>query len=426
MKVRKLNLILVMMTIIAGFIGALTGEFLLDAYYGEFPNSLLVGLYIGQLSLWIGMFAWIAERWSPRLNGNRWAQQYAGFSLKLLVPVMLIIPFVLATLLQFIYELDALDMKPPQDIVLIVDVSESMLETDPQNHTISAVKEFLQKMKPSQRSAIFIFNHEAQMVQPFTYLKTNDEKAGAGDKFEESITFNGGTDIENSLSEAMSYLNSEKQNSRTMVILLSDGFSEMNIERAVEPFQDKRIVINTVGLSKEKYAGAELLSAISKGTGGSYYSVKDTDKLSEAFHNIQKNTQDRLLIGERLGISEYLILYKVLRVLFIAIIGAAIGAALGLLFDNRFLAVSFGTGGLTAGILAGMLLEYGFSHVFYDSFSIRLVSDIVLAVIISLFSVVVPYKVFTHLSGQAGREVTLYRTNSFSKNSESSSNKSFH
>jgi Ca-activated chloride channel homolog len=425
MKVRQLNFILVMMTIIAGFIGALTGEYLLDEYYGEIPNSLLVGLYIGQLSFWIGLFAWIAEKWSPRLNGNRWAQQYAGFSLKLLVPVMLVTPFLLATLLQFIYELDALDTKPPQDIVLIVDVSESMLETDPQNHTVSAVKEFLRKMKPSQRSAIFTFNHEAQMVQPFTYLKTKDEKAGAGDKFEESITFTGGTDIENSLSKAMSYLNSEKQNRRTMVILLSDGFSEMNIERAVEPYQDKRMVINTVGLSKEKYAGTELLSAISKGTGGSYYSVTDTDKLSDAFHDIQKNTQDRLLIGERLSIAEYLILYKILRILFIAIIGAAIGTALGFMFDNRFLAVSFGTGGLTAGILAGMLLEYGFSHVFYDSFSIRLVSDIVLAVIISLFSVVVPYKVFNHLSGQAGREVSLYRTKSFSKNSESSSNKSF-
>jgi Ca-activated chloride channel homolog len=426
MKVRNFNLLLFIFTAIGGIIGAFVGELLLSELKGSMPNSILIGLYFGQLGLWIGIMALIAEKWNPRLNGKRWAERYALFSLKLLIPVMVLLPFVAGTILQFIYELDALDAKPPQDIVLIVDTSGSMLETDPENKTVAAVKDFLMDIDSKQRSAIFTFSDQVKMLQPFTYLKNTSEREQAGLDLEKSILFDGGTDIGLSLSEAMDYINNDNKNRRTMVVLLSDGISDVTVRKSVKPYQNKRIVINTVGLSREKYEGADLLDEIAVRTGGSYYSVNDANKLSNAFQDIQKDNHDRLLIDERLGLAQYLVLYKVLRVVFIALIGAVLGLALGLMFDNRFLAQSFAWGGITAGVLAGLILEGGFSSLFYDGFFLRLVSNIVLAIIASLFSAIVPYQLYTAENGMRRSDVSLYGSKSFADSEKKNTSKTFY
>ncbi|WP_102273125.1 vWA domain-containing protein [Cytobacillus massiliigabonensis] len=426
MKVRNFNFLLFILTAIGGLIGAFTGEALLSELRGQLPNSMLVGVYFGQLGLWIGLMAFIAEKLNPRLNGLRWASSYASFSLKLLVPVMVILPFIAGTLLQFIYELEALDTKSPEDIILIVDISESMLETDPENKTVAAVKEFLMKVDGNQRSALLVFNDQTKMLQSFTFLKNNSEKKQVGDDFEKSIRFQGGTDIGLALSDAMEYLNSIKDDRLTMAVLLSDGFSEMDVAQSVKPFQDKQIVINTVGLSQKRNEGADLLHDISERTGGSYYSVNDANKLSSAFQDIQKDSQDRLLIGERQGAAQYMLLYKVLRILFIALIGVGLGLALGLMFDNRFLAKSFAIGGLAAGVLAGLILEWGFGSLFLKGIYIRIWSDIILAVIVSLFSAVVPYRMYNAENGKNRTDVSLYNRKSFAESEKKNTSKTFY
>ncbi|MFO1443239.1 VWA domain-containing protein [Bacillus sp. Bva_UNVM-123] len=426
MKVRNFNVLLFIFTAIGGVIGALVGEGLLSELRGQLPNSILVGLYFGQLGLWIGLMALIAEKWKPRLNGRRWAEQYSLFSMKLLIPVMVILPFVVGTILQFIYELDVLAIKPPEDIVLIVDISGSMLETDPEKKTVDAVKDFLMKIDDKQRSALFVFNSETKMLQPFSYLKSESARKQAGEEFEELLSFEGGTDIGLSLSTVIDYINSENTGRSAMAVLLSDGISEMDVKESVKPYQEKRIVINTVGLSQKQYEGAKLLANISDSTGGTYYSVNDAKNLTLTFQAIQKDKQDRLLIGERLGLAQYVILYKVLRILFITLIGTLLGLALGLMFDNRFLARSFAWGGLAAGGIAGLILEWGFSGLFFNGFYIRLWSDIVLAVIVSLFSAVVPYKIYNTESETRRSEVTLYRGKSIANSDKKDASKTFY
>lgn len=426
MKVRNFNVLLFIFTAIGGVIGALVGEGLLSELRGQIPNSILVGLYFGQLGLWIGLMALIAEKWKPRLNGRRWAEQYSLFSMKLLIPVMVILPFVVGTILQFIYEIDVLAIKPPEDIVLIVDISGSMLETDPEKKTVDAVKDFLMKIDDKQRSALFAFNSETKMLQPFSYLKSESERKQAGEEFEELLKFQGGTDIGLSLSTVIDYINSENTGRSTMAVLLSDGISEMDVKESVKPYQEKRIVINTVGLSQKQYEGAKLLANISDSTGGTYYSVNDAKNLTLTFQAIQKDKQDRLLIGERLGLAQYVILYKVLRILFITLIGTLLGLALGLMFDNRFLARSFAWGGIAAGGIAGLILEWGFSGLFFNGFYIRLWSDIVLAVIVSLFSAVVPYKIYNTESETRRSEVTLYRGKSIANSDKKDASKTFY
>lgn len=425
MKVRKFNFLLLVLTLLGGVMGAITGEMLMARFMTDIPTSILVGLYFGQLGLWIGGMAFIAEKWKPVLTGKRWADQYALFSLKLLLPVMFILPFAAGTILQYVYELDASTIKRPQDIVLVLDVSGSMLETDPDEKTVTAVKEFLMNMNKSQRSSLFLFNDETSMIQPFTSFANDKERENAGKAFEEVIKFSGGTDIARSLAESIKYIDSDNSGRRTMVVLLSDGISEVNVGETLQPFQNREIVINTVGLSREKYEGAKLLSKISAQTGGQYYSVNDTDKLADTFQEIQKNAGERLLIGERTGSAGYMLLYKIMRIAFIALIGAVLGMALGLMFDNRFLAQSFTWGGLAAGLIAGFVMEWGFRNYYLHGFLIRVSADILLAVIISIFSAIVPYRMYMAREGKKNG-ILSSRMNAHKDLNQKKSSNSFH
>lgn len=424
MKVRRFNFLLLVLTLFGAVMGAITGEMLIARLMTVIPTSILVGLYFGQLGLWIGGMAFIAEKWKPVLTGKRWADHYALFSLKLLLPVMFLLPFAAGTILQYVYELDSSTIKRPQDIVLVLDVSGSMLETDPDKKTVTAVKEFLMNMNKSQRSSLFLFNNETLMVQPFTSFTNDKERENAGKAFEKVIQFSGGTDIALSLADSMKYIESDNSGRRTMVVLLSDGISEVNVDETLQPFQDREIVINTVGLSREKYQGAKLLSKISAQTGGQYYSVNDTDKLAGTFQEIQKNAEDRILNGERTGSAGYMLLYKIMRIVFTALIGAVLGLALGLMFDNRFLAQSFTWGGLSAGLIAGLVMEWGFRNYYLHGFLIRAAADILLAVIISVFSAIVPYRMYAAREGK--NSISSSRMNSNSDLDQKKSSNSFH
>ncbi|MEH7106782.1 hypothetical protein [Bacillus sp. JJ1764] len=72
MPVRKFSFLLLMFSIIAGLLGALIGEWLLDAFYGVWPNILLIGAYFGVLALLFGLFCLLAELMTPVINGRRW------------------------------------------------------------------------------------------------------------------------------------------------------------------------------------------------------------------------------------------------------------------------------------------------------------------------------------------------------------------
>lgn len=373
--------------------GFAIGELVLGKLSEGWPRFVIVGLYFGIIALCIGLSCLIAELIAPRLNGASWRQRYTDLSWKLLVPATLAMLFVVGGLVQLIYGLQFGGSKPVKDIVLVIDNSGSMLETDPDNERYAAAKQLISNMESDNRVAVVVFHDTAELLQPFASVGTQAEKDQVNAAIDALEPTNGGTNFSLALAESMKTIMGKENGRRgTMVILLSDGFSESSLEQQIADYQAQQIAVNTVGLSVVDARGADLLQDIADSTGGSYYDVTEANGISLVFQNIYDKLDKQTLLTERTGKAADSTFYTILRILSLGIIGAAIGVSLGLLFDNRFLAVSFGAGGIVGGLLAGLILDFGLSgQVLTDAFS-RLAAVLVLAAIIGLFTLIVPIR----------------------------------
>jgi Ca-activated chloride channel homolog len=401
MPVRKFNFLFFVFSIIAGFLGAIVGEWLIESYYGVWPNILLMGAYFGQLALIAGLFCLGAELISPIINGRSWRLEYSGLSWKMLIPSTLVMLFAAGLIFQFLYSINFSNIKPPDDIVMVMDISDSMNETDPGHESLKAAGKLISNMKPTHRASVISFNEKALITKSMFNVSDKQERADAIEQIN-GLTASGGTDIGNALTTAIQEIDTnQKAGRKPMVILFSDGYSELDLDAVVEPYQDKDIVINTIGMSKIDKGGAQLLTFIASRTGGSYYDVKNANELTNVFEKIYLENQDRLLVTERHGLFQDSTYLSILRVVLITLIGGLFGLALGIIFDNRYLAKSYCLTGLIAGLLAGLVLELGLQDSLQSGFSYRLAADILLTALTGLGTLIIPIR--EKFSGSTGR-----------------------
>lgn len=390
---RKINLLLLLFSLIGGAIGFGIGEVLLYQLSGEMPGIVLIGLYFGILALCVGLSCLIAEMIKPRLNGSSWRQRYVGASWKLLVPATLVLLFALGTLLEFVYELNLNGAKQVKNIVFVIDDSGSMDLNDPNGDRYEATKMLIEKMDQDKEAAIVVFDDRVQLLQPFVRLKNQEVKNEVYTRLDEMEPMQGGTNFNLALNEAMEQIQGRSTSRRgTLVILLSDGFSEVDPSGVLREYQSSGVAVNTIGLGLDNPEGSDLLKEIAAATGGQYQDVSEADQLSFAFQKIYDNIGERTLVTERTGVTQNSSYYMILRIVFVILLGAALGLGLGILFDNRHLAKSFSIGGATGGILAGLLLEFGLSGADFPDGIIRLLACLILAAVIALFTLVVPVK----------------------------------
>ncbi|OWR31168.1 hypothetical protein CDO73_08510 [Saccharibacillus sp. O23] len=388
---RKINLLLLLLALVGGAVGFGIGEWLLSRYEGEMSSILLVGIYFGVLAFCIGLGCLVAEMISPKLNGRSWRERYSGLSWKLIVPVTLAAFLALGSLFEFVYELDLGGVKRVNDIVLVIDNSESMLTNDPNNQRFTAAKDLIARMDADKRVAVVAFDDVPLLVQPFASVATDSEKQQVYAKIDNIEEAMYGTNIAKALTETMQHIQEKgDSNSGSMVILLSDGATENEIDSVISDYRDQRIPVNTLGLGTESSGNFALLRNIAERTGGTYTDVANADQISLAFQDIYRNLDDHTLLTERTGAPAASTYLQILHIALILLIGAALGVALGLMFDNRFLAKSFGIGGAFAGLIAGLILEFGLQGESLGAPSVRLLADLTLAAIIALFTVIVP------------------------------------
>lgn len=390
---RKINPLLLLFSLVGGGIGFAIGEFLLRQWGTGLPVIVVTGIYFGILALCIGLACLIAELISPRLNGSSWRQRYTGTSWKLLIPSTLVALFLLGMLFEWVYQLNPGSAKPVKDIVLIIDNSGSMKDTDPNQDRYTAAKNLINRMDEDNRVSVMVFDHATTLLQPFTRVKNQEAKDEIIAEIDGLTTTDGGTDISLALENTMTHIQESHDAARSaMVIMLSDGFSETDHARVLADYKQQQIAVNTIGLSLVNPDGAQLLQTIAAETGGQYYDVQNAADLSFVFQKIYDDVGDRSLLTKRTGVMEDSVYYQIVRIAAMLLIGAAMGLALGIVFDNRHLALSFSIGGAVSGVLAGVVLEYGLSGGEVGDASIRMLACFILAGVIALFTLVIPVK----------------------------------
>lgn len=268
----------------------------------------------------------------------------------------------LGMLFEWVYQLNPGSAKPVKDIVLVIDNSGSMKDTDPNQDRYTAAKNLINRMDEDNRVSVMLFDHATTLLQPFTRVKNQEAKDEIIAEIDSLETNDGGTDISLALEDTMTHIQESHDARRSaMVIMLSDGFSETDHARVLADYKQQQIAVNTIGLSLVYKDGAQLLQTIAAETGGQYYDVQNAADLSFIFQKIYDDVGDRSLLTKRTGAMEDSVYYQIVRVVAMLLIGAATGLALGIVFDNRHLARSFSIGGAVSGVLAGVVLEYGLS-----------------------------------------------------------------
>ena len=200
------------------------------------------------------------------------------------------------------------------DIVLVMDVSTSMLARDFKPDRISAAKdiaiEFISQ-RPSDRMGIVVFAGESYTQCPLTTDRAtliNLMKEVQTDLIED------GTAIGNGLATAVARMMDSEAPSR-VVILLTDGVNnsgEVAPQTAAEIAKTYGVRVYTIGVgangtapypvmtpwgielqNRQVEIDEDLLKAISEATGGRYFRATDNTKLAEIYSEINKMEKAR-------------------------------------------------------------------------------------------------------------------------------------
>jgi len=387
---RKFSLLLFLFSLIGGTVGFAAGELLLARFGSDWPNVWLMALYFGILGLATVFFCLLAETISPELAGQGWRLRYSATGWKLLVPAAFALLFAAGALFQLLYGFGLGKHQPAQDIVLVIDKSESMLQTDPGRESVTAAQKLIRRMDSRKQAAVILFNEQPELLQPLAPLSTAEDREAAAKRLD-GYHAAGQTDIAKALAMAIDQLDARTNPRKSMVILISDGYSDVDLAAATAPYISQGIAIQTVGMNNTNSDAKGLLQGLAERTGGSYHGIEHASELSGVFTKIYDLNRGWHLMGERSeagGDSPY---YRYLRVFLLACIGALMGIALGIVFDNRHLAKSFGIGGAVAGFLAGAVVEFWMGLGFATGLG-RFFGDLLLAAVLALSPLIVPVK----------------------------------
>jgi len=389
----NINWLMVLISAIGGLVAFIIGEIIINLYQYSINQSVLIGIYFGILSLCIGLSCLIAEIIYPRINGRTWRTSHLGTSIKFLIPCTLIITFIAAMFFQFLYGISLNKNRTINDVVVIMDTSGSMAQTDPNNERYDALKNLLDSLDTSNRTSVYEFSDHTEQVQVMDYLtpKVNENIMLGMEKYK---TPTGQTNMKEALDKAIEEINNTKEKGRNaMVIMLSDGGDNFNLDtkfkETMKPFNDNNVPVYTIGMAAGN--NFSMLKKISEETKGNYSNVQDVKDIKNAFVKIYKDTQQRLLNGVRYG-TDNNIFYGLLRVLFITFLGVIISAGVSFMFDNKYLLKGFIMGGVVSGIIAGMILEIGFGASTQLGFIFRMMADLIIAIVFTLFATSEIYK----------------------------------
>lgn len=163
----------------------------------------------------------------------------------------------------------------PADVFLVIDSSGSMGWNDPSDLRKQAAKNFVARMKATDRVGVVDFDSAARLAVGLSASQSSINSAI------DTIDSNGGTDIGSGVSIALSQLtaNSDSTKNRA-IILLTDGDGSYDTTLTTQ-LASAGIRVFTIGLTGA--VNTTLLQGIANGTSGGYKQIATADGLNSIF-----------------------------------------------------------------------------------------------------------------------------------------------
>lgn len=361
---RRFSVLAIVFSLVGGFITLILGEFILNLQGGNLPEPIIMGLYFGIGAMVISGMVMFSQMISPQLVGQRWKNQYLGAALKLFIPATFLMLGVTALIAQFVYGIEISKGKEIKDIIIAVDTSGSMNDTDPDKERFEAVNSLIDGLKKDMRVALVTFNENPQLVFDFTPVENEQEVEDLKAQVKGIVnSAQGLTEVKKMMEYTYQLIEKEEVTGRnTSLIIVSDGEPSDNsaedIEGLVQPYVDKGIPIYTVGMMYQAPEAEGYLERIAEYTEGRHLSTSSTAMLEDAFAKIRHYQSARSLLNERTGVARESLFYAITRVVLLTVLGGLIGLGQGFIFDNKFLAKGLILGGILGGLMGGAAMEW--------------------------------------------------------------------
>ncbi|TKJ89160.1 VWA domain-containing protein [Paenibacillus sp. CFBP13512] len=186
------------------------------------------------------------------------------------------------------------------DAVLVLDASNSMKSSDPQQLGSEAMKLFID-MLPSQgdRIGIVSYTDRIEREKALTAIQSADDKTELK-SFIDGLTRGAYTDISVGMKEAVTILqDNAQQGHEPMIVLFADGNNQLNsnsgrsnsqadtdLNTAVEQAKKDGYPVYTIGLNADGKLNQEALKKIADDTGGKSFVTTSAEELPEILSEI--------------------------------------------------------------------------------------------------------------------------------------------
>lgn len=192
--------------------------------------------------------------------------------------------------------------EPVSDVRVVVDISGSMKKNDPNNLRAPAVRMLVGLMPEDARTGVWTFAKMVNMLVPWKPVDDNWRQT-AIEKSSQIHSLGLFTNIELALKKATANQKQANPKFRRSMILLSDGFVDLQpgnaasqqsrqriLDELIPKLKKTQLAVHTIALSDN--ADHELLKALSMATDGWYQRADSAEDLQRIFlHMFEKATQ---------------------------------------------------------------------------------------------------------------------------------------
>lgn len=353
-EITTVNVFLIVCTALTGVLAWAAGKFVYTALLETMARPLLIGLVFVILYAMLGIVVFSISNLKGDFRENVISGGSAGGALLFLLAAGVVI-FAAAALFQWLYGL-RLERKDigPTSYIFMIDDSESMLDSDPQEERYAAIPSVLAGMDQDFPYMVYHFSDDIKRIRDMGPISK-----GVSVPTSEAA---GRTAIRGALSQVIADRETGvwEGGRRPKVILLTDGYAtDMTALKDIDPvlkrFAAADICVSTIGLGQ---ADGRLLERIAQKTGGVFVDVEEMSGLSDAMMSAVGRQAERDLLSAR-EMTGANVFYGALRVLFLTLLGVLTGSLMAVAYGSQSAVSLIAVSSVIEALAGALLMELG-------------------------------------------------------------------